>query len=149
MPNQLVCAMQQEEQLPAPITICFVVASLSTHNKCLGFIDPSSATWQCQDRALWVEGDMLCGSTPHLTNFAILLLGSFSNGHQYMFSSFWYDLALVLPLACLIIAIIIVTAFVLRRIDRQREHNDTVRMAKRMRMKDLGNGDTSNNYNET
>lgn len=90
----------QESQIPTTITICFATTDLSTANKCLGYIDPNSNVWMCEDRSLRVINDQLCGVTDHLTNFAILLLGGNAkgNGRTYMLGSFTNDIQLILPI---------------------------------------------------
>jgi len=90
----------QESGLPTTITICFATTDLSTANKCLGYIDPASNVWTCEDRSLTVVNNQLCGVTPHLTNFAILLDGGNANGNgrTYMLGSFTKDIQLILPL---------------------------------------------------
>ena len=78
--------------------------------QCLGFLDEtqSPAEWKCQDKCLKKKKRdgvaLLCGSTTHFTNFALLLSGSgkgkgpcdSSSAERYILGSFNYDLALVL-----------------------------------------------------
>jgi len=67
-------------QLDEPLMVCLEADSLSlpsmqnSRDVCLSYLDEESGEWRCQDRNLvsTVHG-MLCGMTPHLTNFALLL----------------------------------------------------------------------------
>jgi hypothetical protein len=59
-------------------TVC-LAASADPGGACLGFYDEGRGKWTCEDECLQEKGDHLCGTTDHLTNFA-LLLGSSSGG---------------------------------------------------------------------
>ena len=45
---------------------------------CLGFFNEASDQWECEDPCLEKKGGLLCGSTDHFTNFALLLSGGSS-----------------------------------------------------------------------
>ncbi len=49
---------------------------------CLGFFNDASDQWECEDACLEKKGGLLCGSTDHFTNFALLLSGGSSKGGQ-------------------------------------------------------------------
>ena len=40
---------------------------------CLGFYNETTDKWECEDPCPVVRGNQICGKTPHLTNFAMLL----------------------------------------------------------------------------
>ena len=71
-------------QLDSPLVICFPRLNGTKENKvCLSYYDEVKAKWICEDECLTTtsDGNLLCGQTGHLTNFALLLLGlSNSNG---------------------------------------------------------------------
>jgi hypothetical protein len=46
-----------------------------TAESCLGYFDEKANDWKCEDTCLSEKDKMLCGSTSHFTNFAILLSG--------------------------------------------------------------------------
>ena len=50
------------------------VSQMKKGNKvCLSYYDERAAKWKCQDECLTSANNLLCGQTPHLTNFALLL----------------------------------------------------------------------------
>lgn len=63
----------------APIEICFEIQP--DKEQCLGFLNERKipAEWECEDRCLTTRGNLRCGKTDHLTNFAILLTGDVGN----------------------------------------------------------------------
>lgn len=59
------------------LEVCFSTEDFDTDDVCLGFYN-DDGTWECQDYCLSTTSgtdgeDLLCGNTPHLTNFALLL----------------------------------------------------------------------------
>lgn len=86
---------------------------------CLSFFDEATGRWVCEDPCLDLDGDLACGDTDHLTNFAILFTGGAgSNGdlcgdddeNGFIFDEGWKDAVLVASvfvgfcLICVIIA---------------------------------------------
>ena len=73
----------QISQLDQSLTICLapVNKSKSADRPCLSYFDEKEDKWLCQDRCLTSpsKGDLVCGRTDHLTNFAMLLSGKGSN----------------------------------------------------------------------
>ena len=60
-------------QFAVPAKICFAVANVRKDNACLQY-ETDSGEWECEDSCLKESKEgMLCGETPHFTNFAILL----------------------------------------------------------------------------
>jgi len=66
-------------QLDEPLTICLAADSLPGSNinqLCLSYYDEEAEIWICEDDTLIRGADNeLCGTTSHLTNFALLLSG--------------------------------------------------------------------------
>merc|ERR1712130_391836 len=67
------------EKFNSQVKICLAVEpDIKEDDACLGFVN-EAGEWECQDRCLDAEkdtssdGKVLCGSTVHFTNFAILL----------------------------------------------------------------------------
>lgn len=59
------------------LEVCFSTEDFDSDEVCLGFYN-DDGVWECQDYCLSLttgsDGeDLLCGNTPHLTNFALLL----------------------------------------------------------------------------
>jgi len=72
--GELVTSLDEE------LTVCVEEDSLpgtsgeAWPNICLSYYDEETGEWICQDHNLHSTGDgQLCGTTPHLTNFALLL----------------------------------------------------------------------------
>ena len=71
------------KDLDVPLTICLAPSTTEkkTAGRCLGFYDTKAKRWRCEDCSLEkgssAEGqeDLICGETPHLTSFALLLTG--------------------------------------------------------------------------
>ncbi len=65
------------------IDVCIrTEAGTTTDKACLGYLDESTKPpkWTCEDECLTKGNDgLLCGSTSHFTNFAILLVGGRGN----------------------------------------------------------------------
>ena len=66
-------------QLESPLTICLPRPNNTKKSEkvCLSFFDEKKGEWRCQDECLSTDGkeDLICGTTDHLTNFALLLSG--------------------------------------------------------------------------
>ena len=64
-------------QLQEPMTICLdsetSLPGAKREDVCLSYYDEDTSQWVCQDECLSQEDGLLCGKTPHLTNFALLL----------------------------------------------------------------------------
>lgn len=71
------------EELNRPLTICLPVnpgVGNGTSKKCLGYFDTKKQKWKCEDCSLKKKSSeggqsFVCGTTPHLTSFALLLTG--------------------------------------------------------------------------
>ena len=110
--------------LDSPIEIClFYNGNENTEDLCLGYYEESTEKWICEDECLQNEDDTLCGESPHLTSFALLLSGG--NGRnrdndpcgtdsfQFLYS--WLSLAFVgCALCCILFAIIVIELFFLQ-----------------------------------
>ena len=93
-------------KLPDTLKIC-LAEEKTNEDVCLSFFNTRTEKWECQDKCLTREDDQYCGTTDHLTSFALLLDGGGNGGggcgssdEDYVFA--WISLALI------IIAIIIV-----------------------------------------
>ena len=67
-------------ELDAPLVICFERPkndSFQNRDVCLSYFDLKKEKWVCEDECLLLtdKEDQLCGTTDHLTNFALLLNG--------------------------------------------------------------------------
>ena len=100
-------------QPPSSVEICFEITN--KHRKkdlCLGSF--KNGAWQCDDNCLKTEGNMLCGSADHFTNFAILLGGGGEDGdcgsetEGYVTGSAYGDLILVLTLCAFCVCLLVV-----------------------------------------
>ncbi len=59
-----------------PVELCFTLTNppSDTSAACLGYFDESTKSWKCEDECLESKGGgVVCGTTNHFTNFAILL----------------------------------------------------------------------------
>ena len=77
-------------QLDSPLSICLVLTNNTRKDDtvCLSYYDENRDWWECEDECLTTisprrgkddgrrKGDLLCGTTGHLTNFALLLNGN-------------------------------------------------------------------------
>jgi len=87
-------------QLQSPATICLQYRkSANLKNSCLAYINGNNQ-WQCTDNCLTknTTADLLCGTTSHFTNFAVLLSGPSDGCKAYVTGSWQGDLALVASL---------------------------------------------------
>ena len=76
-------------QLDSPLIICFPLpdnAQIDPWRVCLSYYNEPKDKWICEDKCLTTAasnasksgpkgGNLLCGQTDHLTNFALLLIG--------------------------------------------------------------------------
>lgn len=102
--------------LDTTITVCLNSPS-GTRNRCLGYYDPASHSWTCEDECLQQRNSTLCGRTGHLTVFAILLGGGgggsygysgvdpCSPGERYFTGAYWSDSVVVAISAGTILAL--------------------------------------------
>ena len=78
-------------KLDSPLTICLALPNKERGQRvCLSYYDERKDKWRCEDKCLTTiaskgtkssnsnnkEESLLCGQTDHLTNFALLLIGS-------------------------------------------------------------------------
>ena len=65
------------QNLGGEVEICLKSSDIQRNvdDLCLGFLDVKQfpPEWTCEDRCLTERGNLLCGSTDHFTNFALLL----------------------------------------------------------------------------
>ena len=66
-------------ELNGPIKIC-LAQEKTNENICLSFYNTKTEEWECQDKCLSRENNQYCGTTDHLTSFALLLQGGGNNG---------------------------------------------------------------------
>ena len=91
--------------LPDSLDIC--IAQEKTNDElCLSFFNTKNEEWECQDKCLSRNNGQYCGTTDHLTSFALLLQGGGNSGGVCN-SSDDYVIAWI-SMALLILAIIIV-----------------------------------------
>jgi hypothetical protein len=111
--------LQNDNGMPVqpqdPIEIC--LPGTQTDQRCLGFLDESQnpPTWKCQDPCLQKkQGGLVCGKTPHLTSFAILLTGikdpCGNNANEQILGTVGKDGILVGSVAAFIIIVAVVIA---------------------------------------
>lgn len=96
-----------------PIEICFSVPSGDTNGQeCLAYYDEAKGEWICEDACVKVKNGLVCGTTDHFTNFAILLDGGGSNddcgGDDIDVVISWLSLAVIIT-AIIIFFIAIIT----------------------------------------
>lgn len=105
-----ICLRVDETKLSSSST-----SEYSVNHACLGYLDTSSNNWKCVDQCIHSDSsnsNYYCGSTPHLTNFAILLGGPADasyNKCDYILGSWQNDLILTASVAgfVLLIAILV------------------------------------------
>lgn len=89
---------------PEEVELCFSVEG-GTSGKCLGFFDESGGEWKCTDPCLKKKQNLICGTTDHFTNFAILLTGGEEEcGETTSYVISWLSMAFII-FAILVIAI--------------------------------------------
>jgi hypothetical protein len=71
-------------ELDLPLTVCLALSNNTKKDErvCLSYYDEKKGKWRCEDECLTNinnrkngTGNLLCGETGHLTNFALLLSG--------------------------------------------------------------------------
>ena len=97
-------------ELPSSIKIC-LAQEKTNENICLSFFNTKTEEWECQDKCLSREDNQYCGTTDHLTSFALLLQGGNNKGGNCD-SSEDYILAW-LSMALFIFAILVIVICVL------------------------------------
>jgi len=100
-------------QPTSSIEIC--LPGTQTSGRCLGFLDESKhpPVWTCQDSCLKKRGSLVCGSTPHLTSFAVLLGGVNScGGRGQVLGEPWKDGVLVGSVAGFVVLIALLVAVI-------------------------------------
>ena len=102
-------------ELDEPVEICLTADDVDTDDSCLSFFNTDTGQWECEDPCLKQEGNQYCGSTDHLTSFALLLDGggNGNNGNDPCdsdstdYTLAWISLGLVAgAICCIILAII-------------------------------------------
>jgi len=83
--------------LPANLEICLTSTS-KKEDLCLGYLNEATGRWECEDPC--VEQDqngLFCGTTGHLTNFALLLSGGKGDpcGSEEDYLIAWISLAFI------------------------------------------------------
>jgi len=120
----LIDANGQEVQPRGSVEICLDVSDLdrAEDSGCLGFFNPNSGKWVCEDVCLDIDDDgRACGSSDHFTNFAILLSGGNGSGggpcgssaNTYIFDEGWKDGLLIggVTVAAGLVCCIVVVVF--------------------------------------
>lgn len=110
---ELVDAAGNTVQPTSSIEIC--LPGTQTSGRCLGFLDESKhpPVWTCQDPCLKKRGSLVCGSTPHLTSFAVLLGGVNScGGRGQVLGEPWKDGVLVGSVAGFVVLIALLVAVI-------------------------------------
>ena len=90
---------------------------------CLSFIDERTGVWTCQDRQLVKKGEFYCGTTDHLTSFALLLgagAGS-SNASFYNGTIAWISLGFLCTAGIIILVAVVLNegVYKIRKYRRQ------------------------------
>lgn len=65
-------------KLNEPLVICLETdekSAVSKKDMCLGYYNEDKSEWECEDRCVKEKDNTFCGSTGHLTSFALLLGG--------------------------------------------------------------------------
>ena len=89
-------------RLPDSLKICIKQEKRNYDNICLSFFNTETEKWECEDKCLSREGNQYCGTTDHLTSFALLLQGDDNNNggncnsseNNYIFA--WIYMALII-----------------------------------------------------
>ena len=68
-------------KLPDLLKICLKEEKRNDDNICLSFFNTKTEEWECEDECLSREDNQYCGTTDHLTSFALLLTGKTSNSN--------------------------------------------------------------------
>ena len=113
-------------ELAEPLTIC-LTEDKTDDDVCLSFFNVNSGEWECEDKCLTRELGQYCGSTDHLTSFALLLSGGGggsgdpcdSNSDDYLYA--WLSLGFVAGAICCMCFAILLIEFKYRREAHLRE----------------------------
>lgn len=110
-------------RLSEPMKICFQPsADEDNSERCLGYYDEDAMKWKCEDRCLSKEEDgSYCGTTGHLTSFALLLGAGAEDCNSDLNSVLaWISLGFVLGALCLIaLAVVVIEVYV--RVQQRRQ----------------------------
>merc|ERR1712137_340144 len=99
----------RQSRLEEEITICLQQPNVNRDEACLGYYDIPRSRWICEDPCLQSHGDSVCGTSGHLTSFAILLSGGAgNNNHDPCDSKEYNDVIAWLSLAFIGVALIFV-----------------------------------------
>jgi len=91
------------------IEICVKQPNVDRDEACLGYFDLDRQQWICEDPCLKRSGDAVCGSTGHLTSFAILLGGGpGNNDHDPCSDNSFNEIIPWLSLGFICLAVILV-----------------------------------------
>ena len=104
-------------QLPDDLKICLKEEKRNDDNICLSFFNTKTEEWECEDECLSREGNQYCGTTNHLTSFALLLNGKTSNSNcssEDDYVILWLSLAFVGLAIILFIIVALVVEFKIR-----------------------------------
>ena len=117
-------------QLNSSLTICLGLSDQEQANKvCLSFFDERKNKWRCQDKCLRFgppPGNLICGETDHLTNFALLLsdnsrdkqeCGSVSRSNTIA----WIAMALIIGAILVVAVAVLILEIQIRLRIRKRE----------------------------
>lgn len=95
-------------KLPDTLTIC-LKEEKTNDEICLGYFNIERGEWECEDKCLSRKNGQYCGTTDHLTSFALLLQGKkggeCDNSDDFVFA--WISMGLI------ILAILIICVFVM------------------------------------
>lgn len=97
--------------LAQPMEICLVPNIEGKRTEfCLAFYNESTEEWECEDYSVDKDRQfgLFCGTTDHLTNFALLLHG-LSSSSDTKFTMAWISLAFVIAaLLCVLVSVILI-----------------------------------------
>lgn len=108
------------KSLGGDVEICLRATSRqSQEDLCLGYLDEGArpARWKCEDQCLDNQDEYLCGSTPHFTNFALLLNGAgggdpcASNDPSLITGSWLGDVMLIM--SCVLFVLLIAACIII------------------------------------
>jgi len=101
-------------RLVEPMKICLLADEDQSSERCLGYFDEEAMKWKCEDRCLSEEDGSYCGTTDHLTSFALLLGGGAEDCQGDMNNTIaWISLGFVIGALCLIaLAVVVIEIYV-------------------------------------
>ena len=123
------------KQLSEPIRICLSEqeSRVNKDDACLGYFDTVDRRWKCEDPCLEQEGDSFCGTTGHLTSFALLLTGGKNDpcgdGDDYTLA--WISLGFICAavLIVLLSLVVVEVRYRLVRLHKSRKTRISVTMS--------------------